>query len=91
MLKKAVSGITKTVGLVVGATSMLERMTMGKPSENKQLIERLAEEANVKPKKAKRLLQALEQYINIPDIPNECTYTHSHTISWCGYPLCRRY
>lgn len=62
---------------------------MGKPSENNQLVERLAEASDVKPKKAKRLFEALETIIELPDFPSECYVTFSHTKHWCGHPLCR--
>jgi hypothetical protein len=60
-----------------------------KMSENKQLIERLAEASDVKYSKAKRLIQALENYVELPNFPEECTYTFSHTRYWCHHPLCR--
>lgn len=62
---------------------------MGKPSENRQLIERLAVASDVKYKKAKLLIQTFEKYVDLPDFPDECTYTFAHTREWCGHPLCR--
>ena len=55
-----------------------------KMSENKQLIERLAKASDVKYKKAKLLIQTLEEYVDLPNFPEECTYTFSHTREWCG-------
>jgi hypothetical protein len=61
---------------------------MGDISRNEQLVARLADDADVKPAKAKRILEALEQYVEII-FPEACTYTFSHTKEWCGHPLCR--
>lgn len=62
---------------------------MAKMSTNRQLIEKLAEEADVKPAKVERVLATLEKYIGDPNFPEECTYTFAHTRDWCGNPLCR--
>lgn len=57
-------------------------------SESEDLIERLAKEADVKPRKVERVLRALEKYIEA-EMMEPCTYTFAHTKDWCGYPFCR--
>ncbi|QED11601.1 DNA binding, Hu-like domain protein [Arthrobacter phage Qui] len=57
-------------------------------SESHLLIERLAKETDVKPRKVERVLRALEKYIEA-DMMEPCTITFAHTRDWCGYPLCR--
>lgn len=60
-----------------------------KMSDNHDLIERLAVTSDVKYAKAKRVIEALEDLVDLPPFPNPCTYTFSHTREWCGHPLCR--
>lgn len=62
---------------------------MAKMSENQELIARLAVTSDVKYEKAKRVIQALEDIVELPSFPEACTYTFSHTKEWCGHPLCR--
>lgn len=76
-------------GLFYGEQKREVIILVVKASENDSLIHRLAEKANVKPSKVERVLRALEGYVELPDFPEECTYTFSHTRYWCHNSFCR--